>query len=98
MRGLLVHVRRAGFEAATSPPWPEALAVVEAIFHRWPPLSKRTTCHGWREGERGEKEGAQAQLRARALSPHGQPVGRAGSEKVLAIRHVFEKERQDSQP
>ena len=36
--------------------------------------------------------------RARVLSPHGQPVRRAGSEKVLATRHRFEKERQESQP
>ena len=93
-------MRRAGFEAATSPPWPEALAVVEAIFHRWPPLSKRTTCHGWREDERGEKQkaGAQAQPRARALSSNGQPVRRAGSEKLLATRHRLENERQESQP
>ena len=93
-----MYVRRAGFEAATSPPWPEAQAVVEAVFHRWPPLSKTTTCHGRRAGERGEQASAKAQPRARALSPHGQPVRRAaGSEKVLATRHLLEKTRQESQ-
>ena len=45
-----------------------------------------------------EQAGAQAQPRARTLSPHGQPVRRAGSEKLLASRHLFEKERQESQP
>ena len=74
------------------------LSVVEAVLHRWPSLSKRTTCQGWRAGERGEQAGAQAQPRARTLSPHGQPVSRAGSEKVLATRHRFENKRQDSQP
>ena len=97
-RALLVRVRRSGFEAATSPPWPETLSVVEAVLHRWPSLSKRTTCQGWRAGERGEAAGAQAQPRARTLSPHGQPVSRAGSEKVLATGHRFENTRQDSQP
>ena len=97
-RALLVRVRRSGFEAATSPPWPETLAVVEAVLPRWPSLSKRTTCQGWRAGERGEQAGAQAQPRARTLSPHGQPVSRAGSEKVLATGHRFENTRQDSQP
>ena len=97
-RALLVRVRRSGFEAATSPPWAETLSVVEAVFHRWPSLSKRTTCQGWRAGERGEAAGAQAQPRARTLSPHGQPVSRAGSEKVLATGHRFENTRQDSQP
>ena len=92
-----MYVRRAGFEAATSPPWLGTLEVVEAVFHRWPSLSKRPTCHCWRAGERGEQAGAQAQPRARALSPHGQPVRRAGSEKVLATRHRFEKTRQESQ-
>ena len=91
-----MYVRRAGFEAATTPCWSEAQAVVEAVFHRWPPLSKTTTCHGRRAGERGEQAGAQAQPRARALSPHGQPVRRAGSEKVFATRHRFAKKRQES--
>ena len=95
-RALLVRVRRSGFEAATSPPWAETLSVVEAVLPRWPSLSKRTTCQGWRAGERGEAAGAQAQPRARTLSPHGQPVSRAGSEKVLATRHRFENTRQDS--
>ena len=35
---------------------------------------------------------------ARTLSPHGRPVSRAGSEKVLATGHRFENKRQDSQP
>ena len=97
-RALPVHVRRSGFEVARSPPWPETLAVVEAVLPRWPSLSKRTTCQGWRAGERGEQAGAQAQPRARTLSPHGQPVSRAGSEKVLATGHRFENTRQESQP
>ena len=96
-RGLLVRVRRAGCEAAISPRWRDTQEVVEAVFHRWPSLSKSTTCHGRRAGERGEQAGAQSQPRAWALSPHGQPVRRAGSEKVLATRHRFEKKRQDSQ-
>ena len=91
-----MYVRRAGFEAATSPLWSDTQAVVEAVFHRWTPLSKTTTCHGRRAGERGEQANEQAQPRARALSPHGQPVRRAGSEKVLATRHRFEKERKES--
>ena len=89
-------IRRSGFEAATSPPWPETLAVVVAVLHRWPSLSKTTTCQGWRAGERGEQAGAQAQPRARTLSPHGRPVSRAGSEKVLATGHRFENKRQES--
>ena len=97
-RALPVHVRRSGFEAATLPLWPEAQAVVEAVLPRWPPLSKRTPCHVWRAGERGEQAGAQAQPRARTLSPHGRPVSRAGSEKVLATGHRFEKKRKKSQP
>ena len=92
-----MYVRRAGFEAATSPCWSEALEVVEAVFHFWPSLSKATTCHDWRAAERGEQAGARAQPRARALSPHGQPVRRAGSEKVFATRHRFEKTRKESQ-
>ena len=92
-----MYVRRAGFEAATSPPWPDTQEVVEAVIHRWPSLSKRPTCHCRRAGERGEEAAARAQPRARALPPHGQPVSRAGSEKVLATRHRFEKERKESQ-
>ena len=71
--------------------------VVEAVFHFWPSLSKATTFHDWRAAERGEQAGARAQPRARALSPHGQPVRRAGSEKVFATRHRFEKTRKESQ-
>ena len=89
---LLVHVRRAGFEAATSPRWSEAQEVMKAFFRRWPSSSKATTCHGWRARERGEQASAQAQPRARALYPHAQPVRRAGSEKVFATRDRFEKE------
>ena len=98
-RGVLVYVRRAGFEAATSPCWSDTLEVVEAVFHFWPSASKMTTCQGWRAGERGEQAGAQAQPRARALplQLHSQPVRRAGSEKVLATRHRFENEGQESQ-
>ena len=71
--------------------------VVEAVFHFWPSLSKATTFHDWRAAERGEQAGARAQPRARALSPHGQPVRRAGSEKVFATCHRFEKTRKESQ-
>ena len=97
-RGLLVRVRRAGCEAAISPRWRDTQEVVEAVFHRWPSLSKSTTCHGRRAGERGEQAGAQAQPRAWALSPHGQPVRRAGRGKVLATRHRCEQKMQASQP
>ena len=93
-----VRVRRAGCEAAISPRWRDTQEVVEAVFHRWPSLSKSTTCHGRRAGERGEQAGAQAQPRAWALSPHGQPVRRAGSGKVLATRHRCEQKMQASCP
>ena len=97
-RGFLVRVRRAGCEAAISPRWRDTQEVVKAVFHRWPSLSKSTTCHGRRAGERGEQAGAQAQPRAWALSPHGQPVRRAGRGKVLATRHRCEQKMQASQP